>query len=105
MRVSARRAAASSSITATMVSGEEREETVRLAHIPALRPQIGSTLGTDGPILLYDVGLILPGSQARRMPAMIAFEQPELFEQQLAEPVSYTHLRAHETPEHLVCRL
>ena len=21
------------------------------------------------------------------------------------EPVSYTHLRAHETPEHLVCRL
>src|SRR5674536_277565 len=24
---------------------------------------------------------------------------------QRAEPVSYTHLRAHETPEHLVCRL
>ena len=23
----------------------------------------------------------------------------------LDEPVSYTHLRAHETPEHLVCRL
>src|SRR5678815_5780922 len=23
----------------------------------------------------------------------------------LREPVSYTHLRAHETPEHLVCRL
>src|SRR5678815_2743862 len=23
----------------------------------------------------------------------------------LEEPVSYTHLRAHETPEHLVCRL
>src|SRR5678815_1672195 len=23
----------------------------------------------------------------------------------LLEPVSYTHLRAHETPEHLVCRL
>src|SRR5678815_6131060 len=22
-----------------------------------------------------------------------------------AKPVSYTHLRAHETPEHLVCRL
>ena len=21
------------------------------------------------------------------------------------EPVSYTHLRAHETPEHLVCRI
>src|SRR5678815_887435 len=24
---------------------------------------------------------------------------------QNGEPVSYTHLRAHETPEHLVCRL
>src|SRR5678815_2114453 len=23
----------------------------------------------------------------------------------IAKPVSYTHLRAHETPEHLVCRL
>src|SRR5678815_1459367 len=23
----------------------------------------------------------------------------------IEEPVSYTHLRAHETPEHLVCRL
>src|SRR5678816_544905 len=23
----------------------------------------------------------------------------------IATPVSYTHLRAHETPEHLVCRL
>src|SRR5678816_2479114 len=23
----------------------------------------------------------------------------------VVEPVSYTHLRAHETPEHLVCRL
>src|SRR5678815_2429179 len=23
----------------------------------------------------------------------------------LIDPVSYTHLRAHETPEHLVCRL
>src|SRR5674536_115348 len=25
--------------------------------------------------------------------------------QHTVEPVSYTHLRAHETPEHLVCRL
>ena len=28
-----------------------------------------------------------------------------LMERLGAEPVSYTHLRAHETPEHLVCRL
>src|SRR5674536_358015 len=28
-----------------------------------------------------------------------------LFMMSLHDPVSYTHLRAHETPEHLVCRL
>ena len=29
----------------------------------------------------------------------------DLAQQVLQGPVSYTHLRAHETPEHLVCRL
>src|SRR5678815_3629365 len=29
----------------------------------------------------------------------------ELFADDTISPVSYTHLRAHETPEHLVCRL
>src|SRR5678815_2590284 len=29
----------------------------------------------------------------------------ELSERERQSPVSYTHLRAHETPEHLVCRL
>src|SRR5678815_1977436 len=29
----------------------------------------------------------------------------QLWQQLRPEPVSYTHLRAHETPEHLVCRL
>ena len=29
----------------------------------------------------------------------------EVVELLKSEPVSYTHLRAHETPEHLVCRL
>src|SRR5678816_4669364 len=36
-----------------------------------------------------------------------AVEVSEAVEQadpQLVKPVSYTHLRAHETPEHLVCR-
>ena len=28
-----------------------------------------------------------------------------LIEEAYQTPVSYTHLRAHETPEHLVCRL
>src|SRR5678815_6118003 len=27
------------------------------------------------------------------------------FTSRILSPVSYTHLRAHETPEHLVCRL
>src|SRR5678815_1568443 len=29
----------------------------------------------------------------------------QVYARALREPVSYTHLRAHETPEHLVCRL
>jgi len=37
-------------------------------------------------VLLYDVGLISLGGRGRRMPSsMTAFEQPELFEQQLAD--------------------
>ena len=44
----------------------------------------------------------------------ISFVSNQKYEQQLGSskaacvivgPVSYTHLRAHETPEHLVCRL
>ena len=34
-----------------------------------------------------------------------AQQELEREHQQREEPVSYTHLRAHETPEHLVCRL
>src|SRR5678815_810259 len=34
-----------------------------------------------------------------------AFQRPAHFWLNLQRPVSYTHLRAHETPEHLVCRL
>src|SRR5678816_3378206 len=38
-----------------------------------------------------------------------AHDHPTLTSPDLAQPgngpVSYTHLRAHETPEHLVCRL
>src|SRR5674536_188907 len=32
-------------------------------------------------------------------------KQRGMFAPPLQTPVSYTHLRAHETPEHLVCRL
>src|SRR5678816_4721280 len=39
--------------------------------------------------------------EENRRPKRLAFSVGEL----ATEPVSYTHLRAHETPEHLVCRL
>ncbi|WP_228762104.1 2Fe-2S iron-sulfur cluster-binding protein, partial [Campylobacter coli] len=32
-------------------------------------------------------------------------ERNEIMQAYCINPVSYTHLRAHETPEHLVCRL
>src|SRR5678815_2780124 len=32
-------------------------------------------------------------------------KMPEFGMESITVPVSYTHLRAHETPEHLVCRL
>ena len=35
----------------------------------------------------------------------IAGDLWELSDFEITAPVSYTHLRAHETPEHLVCRL
>eukprot|EP00658_Telonema_sp_P-2_P025571 TRINITY_DN2029_c0_g1_i2.p1 TRINITY_DN2029_c0_g1~~TRINITY_DN2029_c0_g1_i2.p1 ORF type:complete len:216 (-),score=60.31 TRINITY_DN2029_c0_g1_i2:124-771(-) len=38
------------------------------------------------------------------IPALMNTRQKEAFSS-VDDPVSYTHLRAHETPEHLVCRL
>eukprot|EP00658_Telonema_sp_P-2_P066459 TRINITY_DN55474_c0_g1_i1.p1 TRINITY_DN55474_c0_g1~~TRINITY_DN55474_c0_g1_i1.p1 ORF type:complete len:250 (+),score=64.17 TRINITY_DN55474_c0_g1_i1:94-843(+) len=40
---------------------------------------------------------------AKRLPSMAALLRRQ--QQEKMAPVSYTHLRAHETPEHLVCRL
>eukprot|EP00658_Telonema_sp_P-2_P060449 TRINITY_DN49360_c0_g3_i1.p1 TRINITY_DN49360_c0_g3~~TRINITY_DN49360_c0_g3_i1.p1 ORF type:complete len:512 (-),score=98.75 TRINITY_DN49360_c0_g3_i1:45-1580(-) len=40
-------------------------------------------------------------NQARQVFAFVSFETLLV----ISAPVSYTHLRAHETPEHLVCRL
>ena len=38
--------------------------------------------------------------------AVFCFYEREMMRQEpYIHPVSYTHLRAHETPEHLVCRL
>src|SRR5678816_4889907 len=51
-------------------------------------------------------GLVLPNTPFGVTPMHAPFEgtitlTPDTF----MRPVSYTHLRAHETPEHLVCRL
>src|SRR5678816_4800189 len=40
----------------------------------------------------------------RRIPKR-GFNNPGRVEYKVFNAVSYTHLRAHETPEHLVCRL
>src|SRR5678816_2411106 len=59
---------------------------------------VGSTMsvpGTGNDI----VGAWKPKSMRRL--AMSSASMPAVF----LKPVSYTHLRAHETPEHLVCRL
>src|SRR5678815_8438 len=42
---------------------------------------------------MMDVLVSMPGCSAKEV------------EERATRPVSYTHLRAHETPEHLVCRL
>ena len=53
-----------------------------------------------------DALLMMQSAQLRPWLSMESWQrcQPALLAQGLAS-VSYTHLRAHETPEHLVCRL
>src|SRR5678815_3903244 len=52
------------------------------------------------------LGSLLVGDHMQRAldSAALQAEQERLVSQ-WPQPVSYTHLRAHETPEHLVCRL
>src|SRR5678815_2598806 len=52
----------------------------------------------DTPVKRYSVGM-----RVRLAFAVAANLEPEVLV--IDEAVSYTHLRAHETPEHLVCRL
>src|SRR5450756_835787 len=61
------------------------------AVLPPLRRIAAATVGTDGEL----------GNHARLARA-VARVDPDQAEQQ---PVSYTHLRAHETRHDLVCRL
>eukprot|EP00658_Telonema_sp_P-2_P053721 TRINITY_DN42345_c0_g1_i1.p1 TRINITY_DN42345_c0_g1~~TRINITY_DN42345_c0_g1_i1.p1 ORF type:complete len:121 (+),score=28.81 TRINITY_DN42345_c0_g1_i1:329-691(+) len=52
--------------------------------------------------------ITLPTGQTLTMDADKAYDlfcELDAIQLKMDEPVSYTHLRAHETPEHLVCRL
>eukprot|EP00658_Telonema_sp_P-2_P042990 TRINITY_DN30953_c0_g1_i2.p1 TRINITY_DN30953_c0_g1~~TRINITY_DN30953_c0_g1_i2.p1 ORF type:complete len:215 (-),score=34.52 TRINITY_DN30953_c0_g1_i2:63-707(-) len=70
-----------------------------LATTPFARPLVQFIL----------VGLIVLVSRAKRLsklePTRMAVERMNVEVLQPVMAVSYTHLRAHETPEHLVCRL
>src|SRR5678815_593274 len=72
-------------------------------HLPVgggLAPRTVELMGAqDG-----RAGLVRVGGPVIRAHGVAGFPHPCL-SAQLVEPVSYTHLRAHETPEHLVCRL
>eukprot|EP00658_Telonema_sp_P-2_P078774 TRINITY_DN7460_c0_g1_i5.p1 TRINITY_DN7460_c0_g1~~TRINITY_DN7460_c0_g1_i5.p1 ORF type:complete len:101 (-),score=17.25 TRINITY_DN7460_c0_g1_i5:111-413(-) len=66
-------------------------------------PQLGSSAASryrapDGP---QD----RPRSPRRRCPGSCRPRQHRVSIRRSRTAVSYTHLRAHETPEHLVCRL
>ena len=53
----------------------------------------------------YNLDGIITVVDAKHIVQHIEEEKPEGVENESVEPVSYTHLRAHETSLHLVCRL
>src|SRR5678815_962987 len=69
----------------------------RLAVLPgSVLPQVTNRRGTGG----------TPGSKSWPGPgAQPPRKASRALRRTRRAPVSYTHLRAHETPEHLVCRL
>eukprot|EP00658_Telonema_sp_P-2_P079387 TRINITY_DN7651_c0_g3_i1.p1 TRINITY_DN7651_c0_g3~~TRINITY_DN7651_c0_g3_i1.p1 ORF type:complete len:395 (-),score=134.69 TRINITY_DN7651_c0_g3_i1:25-1209(-) len=54
---------------------------------------------------LVDLQELIDGGIAKGMGEGEITDLKAMFIEMDADPVSYTHLRAHETPEHLVCRL
>src|SRR5678816_712548 len=60
--------------------------------------KVGFRLSGNGPT--YGIALDKKDKLEVSQPCTFLIEEPDG-----SSPVSYTHLRAHETPEHLVCRL
>src|SRR5678816_1396949 len=61
--------------------------------------------GTGAPAIETFSGTLQPGGDAFYSFSMPKAGVVSLTLTSMTGPVSYTHLRAHETPEHLVCRL
>src|SRR5678815_5810902 len=74
-------------------------------------PALGNQYHDDQVLKSYLKNVLPPDVLSAIEPELVEMGQlagNELYQLQLADrlnAVSYTHLRAHETPEHLVCRL
>src|SRR5678815_2703409 len=75
----------------------EGGDSTRDGYIPPCGRSMTESCPEDKPCCLEDA---LPSSEPRSIPPVAP-----VAEEVTKAPVSYTHLRAHETPEHLVCRL
>src|SRR5674536_94088 len=67
----------------------------------AERPIVVGIDGSPGSVAALRWAASEARAHGRPLTAVVAYDVPAYYGY---PPVSYTHLRAHETPEHLVCR-
>eukprot|EP00658_Telonema_sp_P-2_P064483 TRINITY_DN53504_c0_g1_i1.p1 TRINITY_DN53504_c0_g1~~TRINITY_DN53504_c0_g1_i1.p1 ORF type:complete len:118 (+),score=44.18 TRINITY_DN53504_c0_g1_i1:82-435(+) len=84
---------------ANLRESQLREEAVRNESVELTARHQREMVGKDQEILKLSKAVGVLGASEAELRARVMVSEPEL------TPVSYTHLRAHETPEHLVCRL
>src|SRR5674536_390943 len=85
--------------TAPVNQGRESNGTHVSTLAPAARPRNSATLTIER------IRTPESATVARRFMSFNALSGSSKALAHASMPVSYTHLRAHETPEHLVCRL
>src|SRR5678815_3894388 len=86
-----------------IVAGNTRHEIVMLYRN---RKRLGTYAGIDNVSeVLLEGGPIVYWDQVKVPRAVRELGIDVLFNPKYSIPLNYTHLRAHETPEHLVCRL